>query len=83
MVGSWLPSEEAERKSEVEFKQIAALGETCGLQLNRAINQRADIEKAREGEREGGVRAKTKKAERKRGVREGGREGGQREGQSV
>lgn len=37
-------------KNEAGLKQIAASGETCGLRLNRAINQRADVE--REGGRQ-------------------------------
>lgn len=65
-VGSWLPSEGGAWKNEAGLKQIAASGETCGLRLNRAINQRTDMERgrAREGQRkiEGkeGDRAKPK-----------------------
>lgn len=51
-VGSWLPSEGEEWKNEAGLKQIAASGETCGLRLNRAINQRTDTERGRERERE-------------------------------
>lgn len=50
-VGSWLPSEGEEWKNEAGLKQIAASGETCGLRLNRAINQRSDMERGRERER--------------------------------
>ncbi len=50
-VGKWLPSEREERKNEAGLKQIAASGETCGLRLNRVINQRTDAERGREGER--------------------------------
>lgn len=51
-VGSWLPSEGEEWKNEAGLKQIAASGETCGLRLNRAINQRTDMERGRERDRE-------------------------------
>lgn len=50
-VGSSLASEWGEWKNEAGLKQIAASGETCGLRLNRAINQRTDMEGGREGER--------------------------------
>lgn len=33
---------EWEKKNEAGLKQIAASGETCGLRLNRAINQPSD-----------------------------------------
>lgn len=49
-VGSSLASEWGEWKNEAGLKQIAASGETCGLRLNRAINQRTDMEGGREGE---------------------------------
>ncbi|CAB1429110.1 unnamed protein product [Pleuronectes platessa] len=39
-----------EWKNEAGLKQIAASGETCGLRLNRAINQRTDTERERAGE---------------------------------
>lgn len=52
-VSSSLPSKGVEWKNEAELKQIAASGDTCGLHLNRAINQQTDMseggrEKARE-----------------------------------
>lgn len=52
-VCSSLPSKGVEWKNEAELKQIAASGDTCGLHLNRAINQQTDMseggrEKARE-----------------------------------
>ncbi len=62
-VGSWLPSEGEEWKNEAGLKQIAASGETCGLRLNRAINQRTDREGGRERERE---RERQRKREGKR-----------------
>lgn len=51
-VGSWLPSEGGAWKNEAGLKQIAASGETCGLRLNRAINQRTDMERGRARETE-------------------------------
>lgn len=51
--GSGLPSEGVEWKNEAWLKQIAASGETCGLRLNRAINQHTDIEKGSKRETEG------------------------------
>lgn len=61
-VGSWLPSEGVEWKNEVGLKQIAASGETCGLRLNRAINQLTDMKRARGRERKAGrgIESKTK-----------------------
>lgn len=42
-------------KNEAGLKQIAASGETCGLRLNRAINQTGDKERGRrEWGRDGG-----------------------------
>lgn len=46
------------KKNEAGLKQIAASGETCGLRLNRAINQPSDTNASvRERERE--IRSET------------------------
>lgn len=57
-VGSWLPSDEGESKNEAGLKQIAASGNTCGLLLNRVINQQNDRERGREGERQRKIEGK-------------------------
>lgn len=42
LVTGW-PSKGAGWKNDAGLKQIAALGDTCGLHLNRAINQETDM----------------------------------------